>query len=132
MTRSLHPFQRAFFPDPDVADDQDDEEDQDLQQSEHAECFEPHGPGEKENCFHIEDHEQNRDDVIADGVASAGAVDGVDAALVWHQLGFVRIFRADQLGQQQRDREQRADDSDEDKDGDVVLRHSVAQFSRSS
>ena len=34
--RFLHPFQSAFFPDPDVAHDQNGQEDQHLNQSEHA------------------------------------------------------------------------------------------------
>jgi hypothetical protein len=52
-----HPFQSAFFPDPDVAHDQDGEEDQHLNQSKHAERLELHRPGKQEDGLHIEDHE---------------------------------------------------------------------------
>src|ERR1700728_2383455 len=87
----LDPFERAFVPYPDVADDQDGEENQHLQQTEGAECLEAYGPGKKKNCFHVEDYEKDGDDVVANSVASASAVDGVDAAFVGHQLGLAGI-----------------------------------------
>src|SRR5262249_8142298 len=78
---ALHPLQRAFFPHPDVANNQNRQEDKHFDQAEEAEELEADGPREQEDRFHVEDHEQDGDDVITDGVASAGAVDGVDAAL---------------------------------------------------
>src|SRR5579863_1725519 len=54
---TLDPFERAFFPHPDVTDDQDSEEDHHLKQAEQAEGFEPHRPGKKKNRLHVEHHE---------------------------------------------------------------------------
>jgi hypothetical protein len=50
----LHPFQRAFAPDPDVTDNQDGEEDEHFNKAEHAEGFELDRPGKQKNGFHIE------------------------------------------------------------------------------
>src|SRR5580658_1836021 len=119
----LHPFQRAFSPDPDVADDQDREEDQHFEQAEQAEGLESYCPGKKKNCFHVEHDEEDGNDVITHGVAAAGAVDGIDAAFVGHQLGLAGIGGAHQLRGQKCDRQQSADDGDEDENGDVILRH---------
>src|SRR5579864_7531471 len=76
-------------------------------------------------------HDQNQqeedgDDVIANGIAAAGAVDGIDAALIRHQLGLARIFRPHQLGQQQGQGQQASHHCDENEDRDVVLRHSAS------
>src|SRR5580765_3009524 len=97
-----HPFQCAFFPNPDISNDQDRQEDQHLQQSKKAKSFELHSPGKQKDRFHIKDHEQDRDDVVADGVAPAGVVNGVDATLVGHKLGLAGIVGPYQLGQKQR------------------------------
>ena len=85
--------------------------------------LELHRPGKKENRFHIEDDEQDGDDVVADGVTSARVVIGIDAALVGHELGAIRTLRANDARHRQRDRNQNSDDSDEEKGGNVVLRH---------
>src|ERR1700730_4379441 len=119
----LHPFERSLLPDPYVANDEDAEKDQHLDQSEAAESLELYGPWKQENRFHIEDHEQYGDDVITHGVASAGAVVGIDAALVRHQLHPVGTLRADNSRDQQRDGNQDADDGEKEKDGNVILRH---------
>src|SRR5271165_6794434 len=103
--RMLHPFQRALFPHPDVYYDQDDEKDQHLDQPEQPEGLELHRPRKQKNRLHIEHNEQNRNDVIANRVASSRVVDGVDPALVRHQLGLAGILRPHQFGQQQRDRQ---------------------------
>src|SRR2546429_5228865 len=52
--------------------------------------------------LHVEDHEQDGDNIKADSVAAAGVVHWVDAAFVRHQLCLVRIFRANQFGREQR------------------------------
>src|SRR5580700_2848913 len=109
----LHPLQSAFTPNPDVADDKDAEENEHLNQSEGAERFELHRPGEQKNGFHIEDHEEDGNNVIADGVTATGAIDGIDAAFVGHQFGAIGILRANQFRSQKRDRNQNSYDSDE-------------------
>src|SRR5438552_17059072 len=98
---SLHPLQRALFPNPDVTDDQDHEENQHLNQPEHAERLEFHRPGKKENRLHVEDHKKNGDNVKPDRVAPASGIDRIDAAFVGHQLRLARVFRAHQLRRDQ-------------------------------
>src|SRR5256885_8476002 len=120
---SLHPLQRALFPNPDVTDDQDHEENQNLNQPEHAERFGLHCPGKKENCLHVEDHKKNGDDVKPDRVASTSGIDRIDAAFVGHQLRLARIFGAHQLRREQGHRNQNTNQRDENKNGDVILRH---------
>src|SRR5579862_9696701 len=119
----LDPFQGALFPDPDISHDQDQQEDQHFDQAEYAQRFELNRPGEEENGLHVEDHEKDGDDVIAHGVASAGGVYRIDAALVGHQFGLAGIVRPHQLGRQERDGNQDAYESDKDEYGNVVLRH---------
>src|SRR6478672_11914501 len=119
----LHPLQSALLPDPDVTHDQDEEKDQHFQQSEHAEGLEFHRPGEQEDGLHVEDHEQDGDNVKTNGITSPGIVYGVDAALVRHQLSLVRIVGPYQLGGKKCYRKQCPDQCDEKKYGYVVLWH---------
>src|SRR5690242_8709426 len=70
-TCSSHPFQRALFPRPDIPHDQDRQEHNYLGDAEPAQRAVLHCPGKQEDGFHIEDHEQNGDDVEAHGVAAA-------------------------------------------------------------
>src|SRR5215468_10160332 len=91
--KNLHPFERAFFPDPDVAHDQDAEEDQHLNEPENSQRLELHRPGKQEDRFDVKNDKQDGDDVVTDGVASAGVVVGIDAAFVRHELGAVRTLR---------------------------------------
>src|SRR5216683_2627350 len=122
----LNPFQRALLPYPDIADDQNREEDHHFNQAEQAESLEPYRPGKKKDRLHIEDHEEDRDDVVADGVPSACVVDGVNAALVGHELGLAGIVRPHEFGEQQGERQHSSDEGDEDEDGDVVLWHKMS------
>ena len=46
-----------------------------------------HGPGEEEYGFHVEDYEENGDDVEPDGIAAARIRRRFDAALIRFQLG---------------------------------------------
>jgi hypothetical protein len=122
----LHPLQRTFFPDPDVADDQDRDEDQHLEQAEQTEGLELHRPGKEEDRFHVEHDEKNRDDVITHRVAAARIVDGINAALVRHQFSLARILRPDELGQQQREWKENKDYRDKNENRNVILWHKVA------
>src|SRR5256885_2383792 len=97
----------------------------DFQQPKQSEGFEFHRPRKQKDCFHVEHHKQDSNDVIAHSVSSARAVDRVDAALVRHQLRFARVLRTHQLGGQQRDRQQRADNGNKDEDRNVILRHTI-------
>src|SRR5579863_4941039 len=88
---ALHPLQCSFSPDPDVPDDQDAEEDEHLNQPECSQRLELHRPRKQKDGLNIENHEQDGNNIVADGVTSSGAVDGIDAALVGHQFRPVRI-----------------------------------------
>src|SRR6266436_5624632 len=124
------PLQGAFSPYPDEAYDQDEQENHHLQESKSTQRLELHRPREQEDGLHVEDYEQDGDNVVANGVTSAGAVYRIDAALVGHQFGFAGIVRPHQFSRQQRDRDQDADECDEDKDGNVILRHQSPRTSR--
>src|SRR2546421_10221562 len=65
---ALEPFQVALHPDIDEADDQDQGEDQDLAQYEetHAVFLEDGRPGEEDRDFHVENEENERDNIEAD------------------------------------------------------------------
>src|SRR5579864_7716216 len=98
LTQLSHPLQCALLPDPDVTDDQDAEEDEHLEQSEQAKCLELHGPGKEENRLHIEDHKQDGNNIVANGVAASRAVDRINAAFVGQELFAMRIAGPNQLG----------------------------------
>src|ERR1700687_2548210 len=119
----LYPFQGAFFPDPDVADDQNEEEDQHFDQSEYAQRFELHRPREQENSLHIEDDEQDGHDVVPNRIAATGAVYRINAAFIGHQFGLAGIVGAHQLGCQQGHGYQDSYKRYEDEYGNVILRH---------
>jgi len=133
LARLSDPLQRAFLPDPNVAHDQDAKEDQHLEQTEQAERLELNRPREEKNGLNVEDHEQDGDDVIANGVAPASAIDRIDSAFVRHQLRAVGIVRSNEASEHQRYGNQNSYDGDENKDRDVILRQSlprVAALSR--
>src|ERR1700690_1727909 len=123
VPRWLYPFQGALFPDPDVAYDQNKKKDQHLDQAEHAQRLELDRPGEEKNGFHVEDDEQDGDDVITNGVASSRAVYGINAAFVGHQFRLTGIVGAHQLGGEQGDRDQDSYKRYEDEYRNVVLWH---------
>src|SRR5579864_35844 len=126
--RLSHPLQRTFLPDPDIANDQDAEEDQHLEQAEQAEGLELHRPRKKEDGLHIEDHKQDGDNVIADGVASTRTVDRIDAAFVGQQLLSMGIVGPNQSRQQKGDRDEDSDDRYKNKNRYVVLRQSLPRL----
>jgi len=117
-----HPLQRALLPDPDVTDDQNTEEDQHLQQSEQSKELELYRPRKEKDGLHVEDNEQDGDNVVANGVASAGPVDWINTAFVRKQFLPLRIVRPNQLRQQKCNWNEGSDDRNENEDGDVVLR----------
>src|ERR1700722_7716325 len=111
------------FPTPKVAYNQDGQEKQHLDQAEQSESLELHRPRKQEDRFHIEDDKKNRDDVIPNRIAAASAVDRIDATFVRHQLGPAGVIRTHQLRRQQGYRQHHANQRNEDKNGNVVLRH---------
>src|ERR1700757_5072470 len=98
---SLHPLERTFFPNPDIANDQNAEKDQHLNQPEQAEGFELHRPGKQEDGFHVEDHKEDGHNIETDGVAAPGMVYRINTALIRHEFRLLRIVRTNQLSRQQ-------------------------------
>ena len=98
LTQLSHPLQCALLPDPDVTHDQDAEEDEHLEQSEQAKCLELHGPGKEENRLHIENHEQDGNNIVTNGVAASRPVDRINAAFVGQKFLAMRIAGPNQLG----------------------------------
>src|SRR3954468_3870970 len=99
---ALHPLESALFPDPDVSHDQGAKEHQHLKESEHSERLELHRPWEQEDGLDVEHNEQDGDDIEPDRVALTGIVHRIDAAFIRHQLGFRRVLRANDAGNDQR------------------------------
>src|SRR5581483_8529454 len=120
---ALHPLQRALFPYPDVPDDQDRQEHHHLHEAEPGQRLELHRPGEQEDGFHVEDDEQDGDNVEAHRVAPARAVHRINAAFVRHELRLERVLRTHQLGDDERHHRNRQRHQDEQERGNVVLRH---------
>src|SRR5688572_7406396 len=58
-----HPLQVALPPDVDQGHDQDGDEHQALDEGEHPELAEDHGPGQEEHGLHVEDDEDQGEDV---------------------------------------------------------------------
>ena len=123
---SLHPFQCALFPDPDVPHDQDTEKNPHFQQPEQAQQLELHGPREQEDRLDVEHYEQDGDNVKPHRVAAARIVKRRNAALVRHQLGLAGLARADQVKDGQRSRSHRESNKGEGKYWYVILRHESA------
>src|SRR5919109_1000987 len=80
------PLQDSLPPRIQKAEPEDDDEDGHLDDREPAEALEDDGPGEEKHCLHVEDHEQERVDVVADLGLGPSLPDGVDTALVGGQL----------------------------------------------
>jgi len=79
---ALGPIQSAPLPNPNVSQDQDAQKNQHLHQPEQAEDPELNRPGKQEDGLHVEDDEQDGDDVEANRVTAPGIRFRVDAALV--------------------------------------------------
>src|SRR5690348_2223926 len=119
----LDPLQSALLPDPDVSNDEDGKENTHLQQPEKAESLELNRPRKQEDSLHIKYHEQDGHNIKADGVSAAGIVFRCDAALVRHQLRWLRVFRPHKFGDYQCDRGNGEGHRHKNKDGDVISGH---------
>src|SRR5262249_22994140 len=76
----LYPVESAFFVNPNVSNNQNSQENSHFEQSKHSQSLELHGPRKKEDRFHIEDDEQDRNNVETNRVASAGVRFRLDPA----------------------------------------------------
>ena len=87
------PVEDAFLLDVEEADGDESQVDEHLVEAEHAGAGDGRqaalddGPGKHEDSFNIEEDEEHRDHVEADGEAAASIADGVHAALVGPGFG---------------------------------------------
>src|SRR2546427_9510609 len=81
-----HPLQVALPPDVGEGHHQDRDEDQALDEGQRAELAEDDRPGQEEHRLHVEDDEDQREDVEADVELDPGRARGVLAALVGGEL----------------------------------------------
>src|SRR4029079_1282402 len=68
---SLAPLERSLPPDVDVGDEQDDQEDEELEEPEPRELVEDHGERVEKDDLDVEQDEEHRRQVEADGEALA-------------------------------------------------------------
>src|SRR6266478_8071044 len=85
--RDSDPFQSAPLVGPDVAHNQDRQEDHHFRHTKPSQRLVSYGPGEQEYGLHIENHEQDGDNVEAHRIAPARIRGGLDAAFVGFELG---------------------------------------------
>ena len=85
--RVSDPLQCTLFVRPNIADHQDPQKHCHFRHTEPAERPVAHRPWVKENGLHVEDYEQDGDDVEADRVAAPRIRRRLDAALVGFELG---------------------------------------------
>src|SRR3978361_2153442 len=81
MCGDLHPAQHALAPRIHEAQEQDEDEDAHLGETEPGVPLELRAPREDEHGLHVEDHEQQREHVVADLAPRPPRADRVDAAL---------------------------------------------------
>src|SRR5437764_6455840 len=123
-TSNLNPIQRATLPQPDVAHDQDAQEDEHLDQAKESQDVVLNSPRKQINRFDVENDKEDRDEVIAHGVAAARIGFGRDSALVGHQLLFAG-WRGGAYELQEPQRGQRKDSGKrgEGEDGSILVEH---------
>ena len=85
-----------------------------------AVTLELRGPREDEHGFHVEDHEQQREHVVADLALRPAAADGVDAALVGERLLAGRVAWAHQCRDAEQQSGEQQGDRPEPDDREVV------------
>src|SRR6185503_6693256 len=81
-----HPFQVSLAPDVGERHHEDADEHQALGEGEEPELAEDHGPGQQEDRLHVEDDEDEGEDVETDVELDPGRARGVLAALVGREL----------------------------------------------
>src|SRR5437588_1369482 len=133
------PFQRAFFVQPYVSDQQNPEEHEHRNQRKQSHvCYHPaavqNRPRNQEHCLHVEHDEQHGNDVKPYGIASAGMALRSNPALVRFQLRARRSGRRpDQLRKNERHRGKRHNERRINQDGEIGtghtnLTHSILSF----
>jgi len=82
----LHPPQYTLAPGIHQAKEQDKYENTHFNKTERAIALELCGPWENENCFHVEDHEEQRENVITNLALRPTFTDWIDTAFIRQQL----------------------------------------------
>src|SRR4051794_32474161 len=85
-SRLLHPLERALLPRVVVTDNQDEDEHQHLDEAEQPQPVENHRPWKHKYSLDVENHEQHRDEIVADAVPVARIRDRLDSAFVRLEL----------------------------------------------
>src|SRR3989338_1490769 len=125
-----HPIKRALLVEPEIADEQDAEKDQHLHQAEQTQLVVLHRPGKEEDCLHVEDDEQDGDDVKAHPEAAPGVALRRNPALIGLQpVANVPHRRPHQLGDPQGDHGNQERQDGKQQDGNVVFRHRLRSSS---
>src|SRR6266545_4881911 len=87
--RRLLPLKRVLAPGVGDADAEDRHEERRLEQREETDLPQRHRPWVEEQRLHIEDDEEQREDVVADVKLHVGRANGFHAALIRIQLDFI-------------------------------------------
>src|SRR3954452_7485257 len=96
---SLDPTKNAFTPRVKESEGEDHDEDAHLDEAEHVVDLEAHGPREDEDGLDVEQHEQHREDVVADLTLRPTGPDRVDTGLVGRVLVGLGPGRADEAAE---------------------------------
>src|SRR5436309_137848 len=96
LSTESRPLECPLAPGVKPAEEQQDDEDHHLDETEPAERIEDDGPRVNEDRLHVEDDEENSNDVVSDGDPVARAGDTGDTALIGGELDAVGPLRANQ------------------------------------
>ncbi len=80
--RALNPLKSSLFPCPKVPDNQNGQEDGHFCNAKPAQVLVAYRPRKKEHSLHVENYEQDGNDVEADGISSARIGCGLNTAFV--------------------------------------------------
>src|SRR5712671_3644550 len=91
----LDPLESTLLVRPDISDRQDRQKHGDFRDTKPTELAIPNRPREQEDGLHVEDYEQDGDDIETHRVPAAGIAGRLDAAFIGFQLGDRGRGRAD-------------------------------------
>src|SRR3954466_11953219 len=93
---SSDPTEDAFTPGVEESEGEDHDEDGHLDEAEDVVDLEADGPGEDEHGLDVEQHEQDREDVVAALTLRPAVTDRIDSGLVVEVLARLRTRRPDE------------------------------------
>jgi len=89
-----------FFPGVQKAQAKYEEEDEYFNNTCNRGIFHDHRPGENEDCFHVEDEEEDGEEVVSYRILQPCAADGFDTAFIRFEFLGIDRFRGDEWGEQ--------------------------------